>query len=216
MRRRPSSCCMRASARRACGAIFPTSFRPRPAPAYSSIRAPAMALPVPSRCRVRSTTCMSRRSTCCRSCSIPSAFAAGFCSAIPTARRSRRSMPAARDHRIRGLALIAPHFVVEDVSVASIAGIKQTYETTDLKSKLARWHSDVDNAFYGWNGAWLDAEIQRLGYLGIPRLYPRAGGDPAGRRRSVWDNPSDRDRPARVLLSGRCDDHSRGWTFAAS
>ena len=27
------------------------------------------------------------------------------------------------DHRIRGLALIAPHFVVEDISVASIAGI---------------------------------------------------------------------------------------------
>src|SRR4030081_2193713 len=29
------------------------------------------------------------------------------------------------DHRIRGLALIAPHFVVEDVSVASIAEIRR-------------------------------------------------------------------------------------------
>src|SRR3954462_4357009 len=45
------------------------------------------------------------------------------------------------DHRIRGLALIAPHFVVEDVSVASIAAIKQAYEDTDLRSKLARWPS---------------------------------------------------------------------------
>ena len=43
------------------------------------------------------------------------------------------------DHRIRGLALIAPHFVVEDVSVASIAAIKQAYENSDLRSKLARW-----------------------------------------------------------------------------
>ena len=39
------------------------------------------------------------------------------------------------DHRVRGVAMIAPHFIVEDVSVRSIAGIKTAYETTDLKSK---------------------------------------------------------------------------------
>src|SRR3954469_14070921 len=39
------------------------------------------------------------------------------------------------DHRVRGLALIAPHFVVEDVSVASIAAIKHAYENTSLRSK---------------------------------------------------------------------------------
>src|SRR5437660_4557672 len=33
------------------------------------------------------------------------------------------------DHRIRGLALIAPHFIVEDISVKSIAEIKIAYET---------------------------------------------------------------------------------------
>jgi pimeloyl-ACP methyl ester carboxylesterase len=78
------------------------------------------------------------------------------------------------DHRIRGLALIAPHFVVEDISVMSIAGIKQAYETTDLRSKLKRWHNDVDNAFYGWNGAWLDAKFrdwdisEYLAYIRVP------------------------------------------------
>jgi pimeloyl-ACP methyl ester carboxylesterase len=78
------------------------------------------------------------------------------------------------DHRIRGLALIAPHFVVEDISLISIAGIKQAYETTDLKSKLKRWHNDVDNAFYGWNGAWLDAKFrdwdisEYLAYIRVP------------------------------------------------
>lgn len=60
------------------------------------------------------------------------------------------------DHRICGAALIAPHFIVEDVSIASIAKIKQDYEHTELRGKLARWHRNVDNAFYGWNGAWLD------------------------------------------------------------
>ena len=38
-----------------------------------------------------------------------------------------------QDHRIRGLSLIAPHFVVEDVSIAAIAAAKQTYEGTDLE-----------------------------------------------------------------------------------
>ena len=47
-----------------------------------------------SSCRGRSTTCMSKRSTCCRSCSTASAFAAASCSGIPTGRRSPRSMPA--------------------------------------------------------------------------------------------------------------------------
>src|SRR5271156_806727 len=61
-----------------------------------------------------------------------------------------------QDHRVQGIALIAPHFIVEDISVRSIAEIKKAYETTNLRSKLARWHHDVDNAFYGWNGAWLD------------------------------------------------------------
>src|SRR5580700_6488146 len=42
------------------------------------------------------------------------------------------------DHRIRGIALIAPHFVVEDISVRSIAEIKRAYETTELRSKLQR------------------------------------------------------------------------------
>src|SRR6202008_3398858 len=32
-----------------------------------------------------------------------------------------------QDHRLRGLALIAPHFIVEDISVKSIAEIKKAY-----------------------------------------------------------------------------------------
>src|SRR2546423_1134663 len=66
-----------------------------------------------------------------------------------------------QDHRVQGIALIAPHFIVEDISVASIAAIKTAYETSELKSKLARWHSDVDKAFYVWDGAWLGPRIRR-------------------------------------------------------
>ena len=51
------------------------------------------------------------------------------------------------DHRVRAIALLAPHFIVEDVSVASIAEIKTSYETTDLRAKLSRWHKDYKEAF---------------------------------------------------------------------
>jgi pimeloyl-ACP methyl ester carboxylesterase len=95
------------------------------------------------------------------------------------------------DHRIRGLALIAPHFVVEDISVISIAGIKQAYETTDLRSKLKRWHNDVDNAFYGWNGAWLDAKFrdwdisEYLAYIRVPVAILQGVDDVYGTIRQI-------------------------------
>lgn len=79
-----------------------------------------------------------------------------------------------QDHRVRGLMLIAPHFIVEDISLKSIAEIKQVYATTDLKSKLARWHKDADNAFHGWNDVWLDPKFRdwdisdALAYVRVP------------------------------------------------
>jgi pimeloyl-ACP methyl ester carboxylesterase len=95
------------------------------------------------------------------------------------------------DHRIRGIAMIAPHFVVEDISVASIAGIKQVYETSELKSKLARWHKDVDNAFYGWNAAWLDPKFRNwditeyLAYIRVPVAILQGADDQYGTSRQI-------------------------------
>lgn len=54
------------------------------------------------------------------------------------------------------LVLMAPHVMVEDISVASIAQAKVAYETTDLRARLAKYHADVDSAFRGWNDIWLD------------------------------------------------------------
>ena len=96
-----------------------------------------------------------------------------------------------QDHRVQGIALIAPHFIVEDISVASNAGIKTTYETTSLKEKLARWHKDVDNAFYGWNGAWLDPKFRNwdiseyLAYIRVPVAILQGVDDQYGTMRQV-------------------------------
>jgi pimeloyl-ACP methyl ester carboxylesterase len=96
-----------------------------------------------------------------------------------------------QDHRVQGIALIAPHFIVEDISVASIAEIKTAYETTELKAKLARWHKDVDNAFYGWNGAWLDPKFRAwdisdyLAYIRVPVAILQGADDQYGTMRQV-------------------------------
>lgn len=60
------------------------------------------------------------------------------------------------DPRVAGLVLIAPHLFTEPAGLASIAEAKRAYESGDLRTRLAKYHADVDNAFYGWNGAWLD------------------------------------------------------------
>ena len=96
-----------------------------------------------------------------------------------------------QDHRLRAIALLAPHFIVEDISVTSIAEIKTTYETTELRAKLARWHKDVDNAFYGWNGAWLDPKFRAwdisdyLAYIRIPVAIIQGADDQYGTMRQV-------------------------------
>jgi pimeloyl-ACP methyl ester carboxylesterase len=96
-----------------------------------------------------------------------------------------------QDHRIRGLALIAPHFIVEDISVKSIAEIKTVYETTDLRAKLKRWHQDVDNAFYGWNAAWLNPEFrdwdisEYLAYIRVPVAIVQGADDHYGTIRQI-------------------------------
>ena len=96
-----------------------------------------------------------------------------------------------QDHRVMGIVLIAPHFIVEDVSVKSIAEIRTAYETTELKARLARWHRDVDNAFYGWNGAWLDPEFrdwdisEYLAYIRVPVAVIQGARDQYGTMRQV-------------------------------
>jgi pimeloyl-ACP methyl ester carboxylesterase len=114
------------------------------------------------------------------------------------------------DHRLRGVVLIAPHFVVEDVSVASIAEIKTLYQTTDLRAKLARWHSNVDNAFYGWNDAWLDPDFRRwdisdyLAYVRIPVAILQGGADQYGTIRQVEIGKEECYCPVDVTLIPRC------------
>ena len=67
---------------------------------------------------------------------------------------------AAAGRPVAGLVLMAPHVIVEDVSIESIAAAKVAWRTTDLRAKLARYHDDVDGAFTGWNDIWLHPDFR--------------------------------------------------------
>ena len=95
------------------------------------------------------------------------------------------------DHRIRGIVLIAPHFFAEDFGIAEIARIHEAYETGDLRGRLARWHENPDNAFYGWSGAWLDPAFrswditEELAYIRVPILIVQGERDQYGTVRQI-------------------------------
>ncbi len=57
--------------------------------------------------------------------------------------------------QLAGAIVVAPHILVENLSVASIEKARDAYRDTDLRERLAKYHDDPDSAFWGWNGIWL-------------------------------------------------------------
>ena len=62
---------------------------------------------------------------------------------------------AASGRPVAGLALMAPHVFVEMFGVENIARVRASYDGTDLKQRLAKYHAHVDDAFLGWADTWL-------------------------------------------------------------
>ncbi len=90
------------------------------------------------------------------------------------------------DARIRGAVLMAPHFFVETLTVEAVAATRATFETGELRAKLARWHDHPDVAFRGWNDAWLDPGFAAFDLAGelarvrVPLLLLQGTDDPYG------------------------------------
>jgi pimeloyl-ACP methyl ester carboxylesterase len=96
-----------------------------------------------------------------------------------------------QDHRVRGLALMAPHFFTEDMGIAAIERARAAYEQADLRQKLARSHANVDNAFYNWCGPWLLPAFRQwditdaLAYIRVPILIVQGENDQYGTARQI-------------------------------
>ena len=115
-----------------------------------------------------------------------------------------------QDFRVRGLALLAPHFFVEDISIASIAAAKEAYESGDLRARLARYHDDVDVAFRGWNDAWLDPKFREwriddaLAHVRVPMLIVQGLDDRYGTVAQLALAKADTYCPVETLLLEDC------------
>jgi pimeloyl-ACP methyl ester carboxylesterase len=113
-----------------------------------------------------------------------------------------------QDHRVGGLVLIAPHFFTEDPGIASIVEAKKAYETGDLRARLSQWHADVDNAFKGWNGAWLDPDFRKwditefLAYIRVPVLIVQGEDDQYGTVKQIEAANQECYCPVEVALLG--------------
>jgi len=89
--------------------------------------------------------------------------------------------------------VMAPHVIVEDVSVRSIAQARAAYESGDLRERLRRYHADVDGAFWQWNDIWLSPAFRSFDIradcrrIEAPVLAIQGEDDPYGTPRQIED-----------------------------
>ena len=76
---------------------------------------------------------------------------------------------------------------------ATIEQARRAYETSGLRERLARYHRDVDSAFWQWNDIWLDPgfrdfDIRRdCEQIGAPVLAIQGLDDAYGTRQQLHD-----------------------------
>jgi pimeloyl-ACP methyl ester carboxylesterase len=105
--------------------------------------------------------------------------------------------------RVARAVVMAPHIRVEDLSITSIAEARRAFLETDLRQRLARYHADVDSAFWGWNDIWLSPAFRvwsieaLLPQIRSPVLAIQGQQDPYGTMAQI-------EGIAQALPPGRC------------
>lgn len=109
-------------------------------------------------------------------------------------------------HGLSACIAMAPHVMVEELSIRSIAQARQAYESADLRQRLAKYHADVDNAFWQWNDAWLDPAFRDFDIrdecrrIEAPVLAIQGTDDPYGTVAQIEQIALPPTRLARVVL----------------
>jgi pimeloyl-ACP methyl ester carboxylesterase len=87
---------------------------------------------------------------------------------------------------VAGLVLLAPHVVVEDITVDAIDETRVQFEEGRLRERMARHHDDPDAAFRGWCDVWLDPAFRdwsleaEAAAVTAPALLIQGADDPYG------------------------------------
>ncbi len=86
---------------------------------------------------------------------------------------------------------MAPHVMVEEISIESIEQARAAFEQGELRQRLARYHADVDCAFWQWNDVWLSPDFRSFDIrsdcrrIGAPVLAIQGVDDPYGTMRQI-------------------------------
>lgn len=114
------------------------------------------------------------------------------------------------DFRVRGLVLMAPHFFTEPEGLAEIARAAETFATTDLKQRMARYHDDPEATFRGWNDAWLNPEFHDwnvadcIDYIRVPVLAIQGVDDQYGTEAQIRELEQRCYAPVETLMLEDC------------
>jgi pimeloyl-ACP methyl ester carboxylesterase len=121
------------------------------------------------------------------------------------------SAGARNDPTLKGVIVEAPHVFVEDISVSSIARIRELYDSTDMAEKLARHHgANIECAFRGWNDVWLEAAFldwnieEYLAGIRVPLLVIQGADDEYGTPAQVQAIADQAGAPVEVNLLADC------------
>ncbi len=88
--------------------------------------------------------------------------------------------------RVAAVVSIAPHILVEDLTVRSIEAAREAFSEGTLRSALARHHDDEQATFLRWNRIWLDPAFRawsigsEVASIRCPMLAIQGSNDPYG------------------------------------
>ena len=94
--------------------------------------------------------------------------------------------------QLAGAILLAPHILVEDLSVRSIELARDAFMNGSLKAGLARHHIDAEAAFMRWNRTWLSTAFRswsiekEIAGIRCPLLAVQGLQDPYGTLEQVY------------------------------
>ena len=110
-------------------------------------------------------------------------------------------------HRIKAVICEAAHIFVEDITLTGIRAAMETYRTTDLAQRLAKYHGDkVDTLFRAWTETWTRLDYRNwnieslLPAITAPLLFIQGDADEYGSLDQVRKTTSQVSGPAEEYI----------------
>jgi pimeloyl-ACP methyl ester carboxylesterase len=112
----------------------------------------------------------------------------------------------ASQHPVSACVVMAPHVMVESLSIEAITTAREAYLQGSLRERLSRYHHDVDSAFWQWNDVWLSPAFRSFDIrqdcrrISAPVLAIQGRQDPYGTQQQIEDIRPDHGRIERLML----------------